>query len=214
MGKSMYAVIDMENDPRKDQYKLFTSYANPAVGLTAKVDVTDLVRFCKERQFSFYAAMIRVVTLAANRVPELRRRIHEKEVREYERCSASVTEMAPSGVYYYCTLAPQETWEQYIPYAIETRGTQRRNPSLREDPDAESMLFITCVPTLSFDQLVLPYDASVISNPEISWGKYEEDWHGRLMMPLSILCHHALADGVHIAAFYKNVEEELKKLPQ
>lgn len=28
-------------------------------------------------------------------------------------------------------------------------------------------------------------------------------------MPLSILCHHSLVDGLQIAAFYRNVEELL-----
>ena len=209
----MYTIIDMQKDPRKDQFNLFMSYRNPAVGLTAKVDVSNLVRFCKIRHFSFYAAMIRIIMLAGNRVPEFRRRIHDGEVREYDTCTVSATEIAPSDVYYYCTLEAQPDWETYIPYAEKARKAQRENPSLEENAESESQFFVTCVPTLAYEQLVLPYDASSISNPEISWGKYEKDWQGRYMMPVSVLCHHALVDGVHIAAFYKNVEEELNKLP-
>lgn len=209
----MYTLIDMERDLRREQFRLFQTYADPTVGITVKVDVSNLVRFCKERHFSFYAAMTRVVMLSANRVKELRRRIHGSEVREYDSCSASITELAENGVYYYCTLLPQKDWETFIPYAESARTEKRAQPSLQEEEDVESQLFITCTPALHYEQLILPYNAGKISNPDISWGRYEKDWQGRYMLPLTLRCHHALADGVHIAAFYKHVEEELDGLP-
>lgn len=210
--KSMYTVIDMKNDPRREQYALFTGYRDPILGITVRTDVTRLAQFCRERRFSFYAGMTRVATVAANRVRELRRRIHGDEVREYDLCSASITELAPSGVYYYCTLHPQADWDTFIACAEAARAAKRQAPSLEEDEDVESQFLITCTPTLCYEQLKLP-GTEGISNPMISWGKYEEDWRGRLMMPLTLSCHHALADGLHVAAFYRNVEEELSGLP-
>ena len=210
----MYKLIDMQNDPRRAQYELFCSYSNPSVGLTAKVDVTDLVRFCRERHFSFYAAMVRVVTLAANRVPELRRRKSGDEVHEYGSCSASMTELGENGVYYYCTLEPKQSWGEFIPYAEATRAARRACPTLTEDADAESQFFITSVPWVSYEQLLLPYDAAIISNPSISWGRYEADHRDRLMLPLTLICHHGLVDGVHIGTFYRYVAEELANLPE
>ncbi len=50
------------------------------------------------------------------------------------------------------------------------------------------------------------------SNPRMSWGKYEEDFRGRLMMPLTIAAHHGLVDGIHIGRFYENVEKNMKAL--
>lgn len=209
----MYTLIDMSKDPRHAQYELFTGYRYPFVGVTAKVDVSGLVQFCRKRAFSFYAAMVRVATVAANRVPELRRRIIGGEVREYDLCHASITEMGSSGVYYYCTLYPQADWETYIPYAQKTRAAKRNDQTLEEEADSQSAFFVTCVPGISFEQLIMPYSGT-FTNPSISWGKYEEDWRGRLMLPVSILCHHGLADGAHITAFYKYLEEELGRLPQ
>ena len=51
------------------------------------------------------------------------------------------------------------------------------------------------------------------SNPRITWGKFDPDHRGRLMMPVTLLAHHALVDGLHAAAFYKNIEAELDRLP-
>ena len=39
------------------------------------------------------------------------------------------------------------------------------------------------------------------SNPRITWGRYFTR-EQRTLLPVSLLCHHALVDGIHIAAFY------------
>ncbi|MBP7321279.1 MAG: chloramphenicol acetyltransferase, partial [Lachnospiraceae bacterium] len=49
------------------------------------------------------------------------------------------------------------------------------------------------------------------SNPRITWGKYHEV-NGRIMIPVSILAHHALVDGLHIGNFYKKIEMNLVEL--
>lgn len=208
----MYTVIDMQKDPRFAQYVHFNSYEAPFLQMTVKTDVTDLVRFCGKRHFSFYAAMTRIAVLAANRVPELRRRICGSEVREYDACAASITELGPYDIYYYCTLEPKADWETFIPYSEAARQERRKTPELTEDMDADRLFFISCTPTLHYEQLNVPTDRRY-TNPMITWGRYEEDRRGRLMLPLSLACHHALADGYHVAVFYKNAEEEIGRLP-
>lgn len=208
----MYRLIDMQTDPRREQYAHFTSLQSPFLGVTVRTDVTKLVRFCKERHCSFYAAMTRAVLLAGNRVLELRRRIVNGEVREYDMCTASITESGDNGAYYYCTLRQEESWEKFFPAAEKARAERRKRQGLFEDDESENQFFITCTPTLCFEQLILPFDKSV-TNPMISWGRYEEDHRGRLMLPVSIIVHHALADGLHLSKFYACLEEELKGLP-
>lgn len=47
------------------------------------------------------------------------------------------------------------------------------------------------------------------SNPRITWGKYEENARGRLTLPVTVLLHHALADGLHLWLFYQGLEREM-----
>ena len=42
-----FRIIDMEQDPRRDQYAYFRSLANPYVGVTVNVDVTALMEWTK-----------------------------------------------------------------------------------------------------------------------------------------------------------------------
>ena len=74
------------------------------------------------------------------------------------------------------------------------------------------MYFISTLPWLHYSALIQPVAGGDESNPRITWGKYEDDGAGRTTMPLSVLAHHALVDGIHIAQFYKNLNDEITKL--
>lgn len=201
--------LDMSASPRKAHFEHFRHAPDPHVGLTADVDVTELVQICKEKGWSFYLAFIRVADRAANAVPELRRRIRGELVVEYEHCDTSHIELLDNGAYCYCTLRhdPAQSWEDYMAYASAQRERARAGASIEEEDDVESLLFISTVPWLHYRGIQQPNYGPDSSNPAITWGRYEPDYRGRLMMPLTILAHHALVDGLQIAAFYREIEK-------
>ena len=63
--------------------------------------------------------------------------------------------------------------------------------------------------SLSYSNLIQPVPIPADSNPRITWGKYFEET-GRVFIPVTVLCHHALVDGVHIGRFYNNPERQLR----
>lgn len=207
-----YHEIDMCQSPRKAHFDHFRHAPNPHVGLTVDVDVTDFARLCKARGWSFYLAFIRVAAMAANAVPELRRRIRGDQVLEYDRCDTSHIELLESGAYCYCTLRhdPAQSWEEYMRYAATQRELAKTGASIEEEADVEGLYFISTVPWLHYRDFSQPNYGPDASNPAITWGKYEPDYRGRLMMPVSLLVHHSLVDGLQIAAFYENLNLCLK----
>lgn len=68
--------------------------------------------------------------------------------------------------------------------------------------------FVTTLPWISYSSLIQPVPMPADSHPRISWGKYFTQ-EGRVLLPLSVLCHHALVDGIHIAAFYQALDREI-----
>jgi len=83
------------------------------------------------------------------------------------------------------------------------------HPSIDEDEDVAGLYFVTCLPWLHYTQLIQPTAGGDESNPRISWGRYEADWRGRLMLPVTLMVHHALCDGIHIARFYEALDARL-----
>ena len=203
--------IDMANSPRKAHFHYFRTLQNPMVFFTAEVDVTDLVKHCKAESVSFYLAFMHVAALAANDVPELRRRIRDGRVVEYDFCGTSHIEGMDDGSYCYCTLYHDRDWADYFPYAEEQRRRCREHASIEEDDAVEGLYFITCLPWVHYIQLMQPTAGGDESNPRISWGRYAPDWQGRLQLPVTLLCHHSLVDGIHIARFYHALAERLQQ---
>ena len=206
--------IDLSNSPRRAHFDHFRHMPDPHVGLTVDVDVTDLAERCKREGWSFYLAMIRVAVLAANGVPELRRRIRGEGVVEYDACDSSHIELLEDGTYCYCTLRhdPAQSWADYMAYARAQRERARAGASIEEEDDVEGLYFITSVPWLHYRAFIHPNPGPEASNPSISWGKYQPDYRGRLMLPLTLLVHHSLVDGLQIAHFYREVETCLQHI--
>ena len=76
----------------------------------------------------------------------------------------------------------------------------------------EGLYFITSLPWLKYTQLIQPTAGGDESNPRISWGRAEADLRGRQMMPVTLLAHHALVDGLQVARFYQNLDGEIAGL--
>lgn len=204
-----YRKLDMDNYPRLEHFRYFTAMPVPSVGVTAKVDVTKLAGFVKERKCSFYMAMTHLTCLAANRVPELRQRTRDGGIIEYEKCGTSHIELLPDGTYCYCTLWHDRDWDEFIPYANECRRRAVAYPGIEEDDDADALYFVTTLPWIHYEGISMPVTDPITDNPRFCWGKYEGDFRGRLMMPFTLIVNHALMDGIQIAGFYKKLQEEL-----
>ena len=127
--------LDMERYERIEHFRYFLSMPYPYVGVTVDTDVTDIVSFCKARGYSFYLTFLHAAAKAADRVPELRRRIRDGVIIEYDACPTSHTELCANGTYCYCTLRHDQPFEEYIAYAETERRRRRESGSLREDAD-------------------------------------------------------------------------------
>ena len=204
--------IDMETYPRRAHFEHFLGMSYPYVGMTVDVDVTDLLALCRERKYSFYLMVLHAVALAADEVPEFRRRIDRAGIIEFDQCPTSHTELKPDGTYAYCTLYHHLPLAEFVAKAEVARAAARESGNIEDGDDVQSMYYISTVPWIHYTQVIQPTAGGEDSNPRIVWGKYWADQNGRMMMPLSVLVHHALADGLHIAQFYEAFARQAERL--
>ena len=87
----MKKIIDLETYPRRSHFEYFGRMAFPYVGLTANVEVTNLIRFAKEHGGSSFHAVLWAAAKAANSIPELRQRIVDGQIVEFDHCNAGFT---------------------------------------------------------------------------------------------------------------------------
>ena len=205
-----YKVIDMETYPRRDQFELFNSYAYPYMGLTVNVDITDFLCKVKEREVDFFLSFCWCVYRAANAVPEFKQRIKDGRIVEYPEALMSTTLSMPDGNYCYCDFDCKLPFDEYLPKAKEAKRLAIERGKIEEYADVDASLFCSCVPWLSYSALVQPVPQPADSNPRITWGKYFEQ-NGRVLIPLSTLCNHALMDGRHLSLFYAAMDKALSE---
>lgn len=210
--KLKYQYLDMESYKRKSHFEYFCSLAYPYVGLTVNVDITELLDVIRTKKLPFFLTFCYCVSEAANRIAAFRQRILDGQIIEYDHCRTSHTVALDDETYCYCDLSSDCPFEEYISYAIKEQENARLRNSIDEDKTASlDKFFISTLPWVSYTALVNPTPVPADSNPRITWGKYftQED---RVLLPVSVLCHHALVDGIHIAKFYDSLNELIADL--
>lgn len=208
----MKKIIDLTGHPRQSHFEYFNSLAFPYMGLTVNADVTNVIRFTKEQGGSSFHAVLWLASQAVNAVPELRQRIENGQVVEYDHCNTGHTVALPDHTFCNCTTDCRRSIEEFLPYARERQEEAKKQTGFVNDPEDDyGMIFTSCVPWIQFTQVTQPVPIPADSNPRIVFGKYFPQGD-RTMMPLHIQCNHALVDGWHVAEFFRIFQELADKL--
>jgi len=203
--------LNLDAYPRREHFDYFRAMRNPYVGVTADVDVTALAGKIKKEGRPFFLTVLYCAARAANAVPELRRRIEGNGIVEYDRCPVSYTVGLPDGTYCYCQMEADGPYEGFLTAAAAAQEEAVSQSSIDDGSDPLPLLFISTVPWLHYSALLQPTPEPPDSNPRITWGRYEER-DGRVLLPVTVLCNHALVDGAQIAAFYEKLDGEISAL--
>ena len=91
----------------------------------------------------------------------------------------------------YCNLDCGMPFSQFLPYAQEEQRRAREGGSIQEE-EAQAFFFVSTLPWVTYTSLIQPTPFPADSNPRLTWGKYFVQGD-RTLMPVSLLCHHALA---------------------
>lgn len=202
----MKRYLDMNTYPRRSHFDYFRSLAFPYVGLTANVDVTNLIRRAKELKGSSFLAILWAASQAANAVPELRQRIEGDAIVEYDHCNCGHTVALSDHTFCNCTTDCRRSLEEFLVYGKRCQEEAALHTGfVNPDEDESGMIFTSCVPWVTFTQVVQPVPIPADCNPRIVFGKFFPEGD-RTMMPLHIQCNHALVDGYHISRFYQEFE--------
>ncbi len=205
-----YKEIDMKNYVRKEQFDYFSSMAFPYVGLTANIDLTKWLAAIRERKAPFFLSFLYAATKAANAIPEFRQRILQGSIIEYDKCIPSYTVALNNHSYCYCAVDCDMPFEDFIPYAAKEQERAKQRAVLDDEGDVLSLFFVTTVTNVAYTAIIQPVPQPADSNPRITWGQqFEQD--GKILMPVTLLCNHALMDGYHLGLFYEKLKQELER---
>ena len=79
-----YRIIDTATWPRRDHFTFYRQFANPSFNLCVPIAAQRLYECAKDRRVSFFQLALYALLRAANGVPQLRQRVRNDEVIEYD----------------------------------------------------------------------------------------------------------------------------------
>lgn len=205
-----FSVIDFENWHRKDLYLQYTQrWTTCSFTFNAEVDVTEVVSALNIMQKKKAPAMLYAVTRALNDQENFRMQMVEGKLGSWN----VIHPMYPvlnrnKDITFHMTHYQVHFSAFYEEYLQE----QKRNAGCElamAQQMPQNVYSISILPDLSFTgcafDLKNPKD---YLSPVVFLGRFTEK-EERLIMPVSITCNHAAADGYHVSLFFKKLQELL-----
>lgn len=201
--------IDLDKWKRKEHFNFFRRMDYPQYNICANIDITNFVRFTKERKVSFNYAMIYAATFIANEVSDFRYRIRENRVILHDKLHPSFTYLntAEDDLFKFITAEMKDDIFTFAEYAEAKAKQQSDYFKLEDVAGRDDLIYITCIPWISFTHL--SHTISLNKNdsvPRISWGKYFSD-NNKIILPFSVQVHHAFVDGVHVGNYFTKLQD-------
>lgn len=201
--------IKLSEYERADTYHAFLNHEVPVFSITAGVNITSLLKFCKKKELRFFSAISYFVSLTVNFIPQLRHRIVNGELLEFEKVDPGFTVLMDNDTFSFCDSTWNVNFHEFISKANADIDGARVEQDL-EMREKHDMFFISNNPWISFTSFVHPYIKQYSSIPIITLGKYSSN-NGENTIPIAVQANHALVDGLHIGRFFQALSAFLRK---
>lgn len=210
-----YRVVDMETYYRRDVFRHFTQDCRCSTSITARVDVTELARFSRERGSRFYLDFLYILSRVMNAREDYRMQYLHKtdELVVYDQINP--THYAFDPVRETCTPVYTQYTADYPAFyrrCEEDIARAVQNGVYGLDSAAHPNYFdASYIPWLSYDALHIELpDGNLYFPPIVNWGRYRREGD-RLMMPVTVRLNHAVADGYLVANVFRLLDREIAR---
>lgn len=196
-----YWNIDLESWPRREIFEFYRTFDAPCYNLTVKIAAEPIHAFAESRDESFFLLCLYAILRAANSVPQLRRRLADVGVIEFDRIAALTPIMTESESFH-------QVWCEYEPdfpafkarVAPDIERAKRGNPSPLVGRGAD-FLCASCVPWMHFESIAHAEYGFAQTIPVLTWGKLRDG-----LIPIGVKFNHCFVDGLHASRFFDAVE--------
>ena len=202
--------FDLENNP-------FINFLSSRYTMSARVNVENLWIKSKEQDLSFFVMSLGALMNALNDIPQMRRRIIDGKVIEFESLDAVCPIMDKEETVFkeIRIEGPQRfynilKWHDYVvDYQLNVlEGVDKAFEVDTLERDKINIANFSCIPWVDFDSITNATAAGNAIQPLITWGKVNDNYE----MTVSITVSHIFVNGLELAKFYKNAQENFDSL--
>ena len=206
-----FTPIDLRTWPRAQVFTYFAKMAPTGYSLTVDMDVTAMRAALKAAGLRFFPAYLWLTTRCLCEQTEFRLAEREGKLGYYDTLTPLYATFHEDDHTFSLMWMPyDEDFRRFHAAYLDNQrhyGGQHGVLAQADRLPPENAYTVSCVPWISFRHFAVHTDMSKpYYFPSVEAGRFEER-EGRLMMPLSITCHHAAADGWHVQQFLTSWQE-------
>ena len=206
-----FTPIDLRTWPRTQVFTYFAKMAPTGYSLTVDMYVTAMRAALKAAGLRFFPAYLWLTTRCLCEQTEFRLAEREGKLGYYDTLTPLYATFHEDDHTFSLMWTPyDEDFRRFHAAYLDNQrhyGGQHGVLAQAYRLPPENAYTVSCEPWIGFRHFAVHTDMSKpYYFPSVEAGRFEER-EGRLMMPLSITCHHAAADGWHVQQFLTSWQE-------
>ena len=208
-----FTPIDPKTWKRAELFGYFSQMAPTGYSMTVELDITKLLNTLKAAKCKFFPAYLWLVTKALNRQEEFKIAIKDGQLGYYETLTPLyATFHEDDKTFSFMWTSFSEDFTEFYQAYLENQRLYGDNHGVLAQKGLlppENAYTVSCLPWVSFKSFsVHSYENKPYYFPSVEAGKYYES-AGKILLPLSITCHHATTDGYHVARFLESLQKDM-----
>ncbi len=209
----MKTKVDLNEWERGDLFRFYMDNMRIVMSLTVDIDVARLIEYTGKTGLKFYPCMLWAVSKVVNAHDEFKYGWDgEGDLIRWEYVSPSYVDFHKEDETF-VKLVTEYTGDLPAFHArfLADRARYKDVRAIVEN-QPPNFFDVSCLPWVKYRHFDLHvFDDGRFLAPVVTWGKYEAEG-GRVLMPLTMNIHHAVADGFHLSRFFKEVQELIDAL--
>ena len=206
----MSGYIDLGGWKHREHCEFFRSFANPFFSVCADVDVTTVSQRSREPGGpSFFVATLFALLHASNAVEAMRLRVRHDGVWRHDRVGASTTVLRDDETFGLALLPYADDLTSFTADAERKIAEVKNGRGLTDPVVDDDVVYHSTLPWLrftAFSNALAGHD----SIPRVVFGKWVPSGD-RMVMPVAVEVHHAVAHGLDVARFYEHLQARLSE---
>jgi chloramphenicol O-acetyltransferase type A len=202
--------IDLNTWNRKQHFNHFSGLVDSSFAVTVPFNVTKAYQFSKQNNISFFVKYLHDCMKAINAVENLRYRIIDNKIVEYDIIHASPTLMRDDKTFGFSFIDFDNDLQVFIKNFETEKERIQNSTDLFPPKNSIDCVYCSAMPWLNFIAHKEPFAGDKTAVPKIAFSKVESV-NNALMMNVAINVDHALVDGYHVSLFAEKFQKNLDK---
>ena len=210
-----FTPLDLRTWNRGEIFYYFSKMAPTGYSLTVQIDITKMKAVVDEKGLKFFPAYLWLVTRTLNQFTEFRIAEQEGIVGQYNFLTPLYANFHQDDKTF------SLMWTEYDDDFMSFYRDYIRNQQIygsnhgilaqKTTVPPLNAYTVSCVPWIPFQHFAVhSYDQKPYYFPSIEAGAFTRAG-SKLLMPLSITCHHAATDGYHVSKFLEYLQRDVDR---